>query len=218
MIFTILALPAFGEEAAQKPGILPGHPLYLFKLAVEKIQIALAHGPEAKIDTYIHLAESKLAEAETLFAKGQPSNAQKALQLYDKYLKRTEDVVEQATDQGKELRDSLVDYEAASRHNSSVLERLLINAPVAARAGLQNALTRSRQGLDSIKPDAVAKPGQGKPVAQPAIPVQNKASQPTTNHPNSETSNAKGSGPFKVNDPELRAVGQSGPESAAAKE
>lgn len=84
------------------PGILPGSPFYWFKTLIEKVQLALTFDSAKKAEVVEQQALENLAEAQALAAKGDTTDAEKALTEYSAKIEQAQAFLDQLKDPNSE--------------------------------------------------------------------------------------------------------------------
>jgi hypothetical protein len=165
LIFTMLASGTGVAYAAG--GALPGDGLYGVKLGLESARLALTFSPEARSAYARGLADERLSEIQALLQDGRTGDLPAAVESYNNTLNQLEQTA------GDQEDPNLQQDRATLEHHLQVLQALLTTAPESAKSGLENALQKSRHGLDvldakeqGIDPSQLA-PGQLKKTPSP---------------------------------------------------
>jgi hypothetical protein len=157
----------------------PGDTLYGTKLAIEKVQLAMASGPVADAQLHIRFAAKRLSEIDNAGSHGRKKGLETALANLNEHLAGAEADLAEAKAEGK-------DTSAADHEFSTVrMHHVLVLSGVAARAGcgtldsegkltggdpsaapqckgLLNAITNSSKHLDFVPPGQGGEnPGKG---------------------------------------------------------
>ncbi|MDD5547831.1 MAG: DUF5667 domain-containing protein [Candidatus Pacebacteria bacterium] len=147
-------------------GTLPDSPIYFVKILGEQIKLAFTFNAENKVKQYLHLAGVRLAEYQKLMEKGKAEIAQKTLDKYNKQITKALDTAKKMKEKGKDITDISKTINAATSTSFQMIQKNLLKAPEAAKAGLQNALQSIQKGIEvsgTVKP-ATNTAVQQKPV------------------------------------------------------
>lgn len=165
-------------------GSLPGDSLYPVKTGLETAQLALTFSSQGRGDLLRQQADQRLAEIQALIAAGRQQDIGAAASSYAHTLQLLEQTASNENTQG------LTQAQLSLTHHVQILQGLLLTAPEPAQQGLQNALDKSRHGiqvLDAIQqgenPNSVA-PGQLKKTPSPdeGVPGNGKGNGPQNDH------------------------------------
>lgn len=121
---------------------LPGDLLYPVKLLAEQADLVLARDEEARRDLQLRVADARLREAVALAERGQPERAAEAASAY---ARAVEALVPSETEVEERVAKAL---SARLAEHQSRLSQVLGRAPEPARPALEQALQRSRRGLE----------------------------------------------------------------------
>ena len=120
------------------PGILPDHPLYILKIARDRIVIFLTRDPLEKIELKHHLADKRLIMGKTLVEKGKVELGATTISKGEKYLleaisdtRKFQTIVPDAD------RSILERLMAASMKHEEIIGILVNNASLKERAALE---------------------------------------------------------------------------------
>lgn len=141
-LFTILSIFSFvsaQEETLPSAGITPDSPFYFLDTTFEDIITLFTFGDEAKINRYLDRANERIAEIQAMAESDNPDALQNATDRYERLLERVSSRAQRA------VKKASIEERIASMTGNQqlVLERVLQNAPEAAREGLENAIERS---------------------------------------------------------------------------
>lgn len=147
----LLSSPAMAAEGLQeKPGVLPGSPLYFFDTLGENIGLFFAWGDGSKAAKLLAIAEERLAEANVSAEAKKDSAFVKAMQNYEDTMKKVEERLKKADEKNKEKVGTVV-AEGTARHLSA-LERVLDKVPQTARPAIERALEVSnRENNEAVR-------------------------------------------------------------------
>lgn len=204
----LLVLIPSGALAAAWPAAqssLPGQPLYVLKLGVERARIAFVSG-EGELDVYLDIADARVDEAERAEEAGLTEAMEESLRRYSEAV-LAYDATLAGLPEPAEAAESRA--QAAFAHHLAVLSSLLDRVPDVAAPGLRMALELA----DSHgPPDYVPIPG-GPPEGVPAGGLP-ETGEPEGAGGDSVTQPGEASPPEDLGRPEDVATGP--PPSAAA--
>jgi hypothetical protein len=138
---------AFGTGAAYAAeSTLPGDALYPVKLGLEEARLALSLTVAGDASLAASFADRRLAEIETLTARGRWVDAGRALGAYPTFVDELVRLEAQITDADKAAR-----IEAQLARHLEVLERVRGQAPESAQPALLQAMERAGRGQLEVK-------------------------------------------------------------------
>lgn len=135
----IVVLGSYGVVTASASS-LPGDPLYIVKVGVERAQLLMAADPHARADLQLQFVERRLREIESLNSQGRPVPPQPLEAL----ARQTLVAAEQVSEEAPELVSQLV---TVALRQQAVLNRVEQTVAEPARAALEHAEEASRRGL-----------------------------------------------------------------------
>ena len=134
------------------PGLLPDHPLYILKVARDRIVLWTARDPIRKIEIKHHLADKRLAMGKELIASGKVALGSSVISKGEKYLYEAINDLEGMTTGQTMLSDmSLIDriIDASSNHRA-IIEELYGAIPDNQRESLGLSLQLSIENENAI--------------------------------------------------------------------
>src|SRR5262245_20423564 len=144
-LLTAVGLPA--AAWAQTGVTTPDQRGHLRKMTEELVLSAKTREPQAKVDLFLKLGAERTRELEVMQGQGKTQHYDSIGSSYDKLVtKGAVGAVEQGAARGANMEASLGRYAEATSKHTAVLQRVLANAPEAARKGLLNALAASQHG------------------------------------------------------------------------
>jgi hypothetical protein len=141
MLFLILPASAWAQD------VMPDQPRHVRKMTEELIALSKAKTHEAKMDLFLKQGEERARELEEMQARGKSSHSEALAASYNGYIgKGATGAIENGAAKGRDMTGACGRYVEATSKHTAVLERVLANAPEAARKGLLNALEASQHG------------------------------------------------------------------------
>jgi len=125
-----IASPSASAQASESasyqlpfPGLLPDHPLYIFKTVRDRIIDILIGDPVEKTRFYITSADKRLSASIALVDKGKPQLAETTASKGEEYLARAVASREQAAKEGKDVSTITTKLmNSLNRHESALLD------------------------------------------------------------------------------------------------
>jgi hypothetical protein len=141
-LFLILPAAAWAQDVR-----LPDQPRHVRKMTEELIALSKARTPDAKVDLFLKQGEERARELEDMQGRGKSSHHDALAAAYHDYIgKGASGAIENGAAKGSDMSGACGRYVEATSKHTAVLERVLANAPEAARKGLLNALAASQHG------------------------------------------------------------------------
>lgn len=88
------------EYALPFPGLLPDHPLYIFKVLRDRIVVIFTRDPRQKVALFVHLADKRLAMGERLIERKKEVLAAETISKGEKYLLGAVEILREMTEAG----------------------------------------------------------------------------------------------------------------------
>ncbi len=132
------------------PGILPDNILYPLKMVRDRILLFLTFDPVKKAEKLLLFADKRVNAARSLIEGGKIELGISTLTKAEKYLERAINQAEEARKAGKNtflLDEKLV---KATLKHQEVLGEVLEKVPEEAKASIQDALSYSRKGYETV--------------------------------------------------------------------
>ena len=143
----VLGFPAATWAQSISVTTTPDDRDHLRKMTEELIKLAKTKDADAKVDLFLKLGEERTKELEKMQAKGKDTHQDALGKSYDKHVsKGAAGAIENGAAKGKDMTAACGRYAQATGKHLAVLERVLANAPAAARHGLQTAIAASQHG------------------------------------------------------------------------
>jgi len=147
-VLVCLALPAAARPQEIRLSV-PDQPDHLKKMTEELIKLSRTKDPDAKVDLFLKLGEERAKELQKMQEQGKTTHHDALGKSYDKHLKMgAVGAIENGAAKGKDMTGACGRVDQAMSHHVAVLERVLANAPPAARHGLLTALAASQHGRE----------------------------------------------------------------------
>ena len=164
----VLAVLASGTgTVVAAAGSLPGDPLYLVKELREDFQLWFARSPEAKVGAYTQLVKQRADELRKLAAAGRVGSAPIAASRLERHVADVNRVMKESVESRSDGRlgadanflENMDEYVRTQRSATGVLQEMLAQAPVGARADLERSIeaielarNRVQAALESLTP------------------------------------------------------------------
>ena len=136
------------------PGILPDHPLYILKVARDRLQDVTTRDPIQKAKLYLLLSDKRAAMAIALVQKGKIKPAISTLSKGEKYFLQIPQLIKTAKQQGGEAPDGLIlQLKLSSQKHQEIIDNLLRELPQGELDSLQeikNINTQIQKDLKSL--------------------------------------------------------------------
>ncbi len=143
---------AFAQEV---PEILPDDPVYLAKRHIETARLNAAVDPLEKADLHTEFAKERLAEINSMVAKGKPEFVGDLARDYENAMTGATNEINRAQSQGKNVSEALRAVERSTSKHTEVLTNLLDKVPEDAKPAILRSIAVSRQGrntaLDNLR-------------------------------------------------------------------
>ena len=112
------------------PGILPDHPLYIFKAARDGIWAFSTRDNLKKADLYILLSDKRAKMAQSLNRKGKTDLAISTMSKGEKYFLKIPELLKDYKSQGGAIRQEMLDKAKSSNNkHKEIIQELLKNSP-----------------------------------------------------------------------------------------
>jgi hypothetical protein len=175
-ILLIVALAGTGVAYASQ-GSIPGDALYPVKRGLERVRLSLARDEGTQGRVHLTFADRRMEEATLMVKQGRAEALEDSLGDYVRELEVASQVAGgessgtevQREPAGKELSTLVAE---ATAHHIQVLERVLGDAPEAAKPGLERALAASQKGHKRVS-KALERRGRSEGVPKgppPSVP------------------------------------------------
>ena len=189
--------------AGASANALPGDALYGVKRGIEEARLTFTLSVIGDAELLTELTAARLGEIETLINSGRETDLPIAIKEYEAMLTRLLTIADdEALTNEAEILDKI---HFGLSHHENVLQRVLENAPPAARKGLENAIEKSGHGKAVIEqiqsggsPSDLA-PGQQKKTEEP--PGRDKPTKTPKSKPKDDPSGQNGKPKDKTPDP-----------------
>jgi len=132
-----------------KPGLLPDHPLVVFQDFFERLQVFFAFTPETRARVHIQLAEKRLAELNLAMEQNKTNLVPHLSEKFEKELNETEDEVNSAESEGKNVTELAEHVAAETYKHILVLQRVLNKVPDKAKESIEHAIEKSSHGHEN---------------------------------------------------------------------
>ena len=120
---------------------------HLRKMTEELIALSKARDADAKVDLFLKHGEERAKELETMQTQGTTTHHDAlGRSYYDHITTGAAGAIENGAAKGKDMSGAVGRCAQATSKHTAVLERVLANAPPAARKGLLNAIAASQHG------------------------------------------------------------------------
>lgn len=134
------------------PGILPDHPLYVIKIARDRVLEYTTRDPAKKAQLYLLLSDKRVAMALALIQKGKIKPAISTLSKGEKYFLQIPELVKTAKKQGSALSgDFILQLKLSNQKHREVGEMLLRQLPQGDLESLQQVLDLNKETEKKIK-------------------------------------------------------------------
>lgn len=134
------------------PGILPDHPLYIIKIARDRVLEYTTRDPAKKAQLYLLLSDKRVAMALSLIQKGKIKPAVSTLSKGEKYFLQIPDLVKTAKKQGAAPpSDFTLQLKLSNQKHREVLDTLLRELPQGELDSLQQVLDLNKQIEKQVK-------------------------------------------------------------------
>lgn len=150
-LFVGVAFAHGGEAELPVAGTVPGDFFYFLETISEGFGTLFTFKDEAKIDRALHLAEERLSEADELAQFGDSKHAEKAMERYEKHLKRALAYADRVTEKGEPADDVNARVAEATARHQSVLLGVYEKAPKETRESIEHALQQSVKGHEESR-------------------------------------------------------------------
>jgi len=145
-ILSLVSTCILAEEELARPTILPDHPLYPFKTFFERVRLWLTFDPEARARFHAYLAEQRLAELNEMVKRRRFEYVHRLREEYEREMDEVENETSKTFGFGRNATALLEHVCNVTYKHIVVLERVLSEAPEAAREGLERAINASIKG------------------------------------------------------------------------
>jgi hypothetical protein len=148
-VLSVLAFPVATWAQADGRIVIhtPDQSGYVKKRTEELIRLSKTKDPNAKTDLYLRLAEERAKELEAMQSKGKTTHHDALGKSYSDHVTRgAGGAIESGAARGQDMTGAVGQYASSTSKHLAVLERVLANAPPAARKGLLNAIEASQHG------------------------------------------------------------------------
>lgn len=135
------------------PGILPDHPLYIMKIARDRVLEYTTRDPVKKAQLYLLLSDKRVAMSLALIQKGKIKPAISTLSKGEKYFLQIPVLVKTAEKQGSAVSaDFIQQLKLSNQKHREVGERLLKQLPQGELESLQQVLDLNKEIEKTLKP------------------------------------------------------------------
>ncbi len=134
------------------PGILPDHPLYIIKIARDRVLEYTTRDPVKKAQLYLLLSDKRVAMALSLIQKGKIKPAVSTLSKGEKYFLQIPNLVKTAKKQGSSPSgDFILQLKLSNQKHNEVLTTLLKQLPQGELDELQTIVDLNKEIAKQIK-------------------------------------------------------------------
>ncbi len=173
IIALIIALTtaAGGGAVYASQDALPGDALYQVKTTVEGVQLTLATSDEAKAQTYLTLADKRLAEVQKASQNGNTTAVAIAAEELAQDMAQIDQHLSQAAATGKDITSIAALLTENLARQQKVLATVEERAPEQAKAALAKAAEEAEHGLTTASANMRKRPGAGAPMGLTSSPT-----------------------------------------------
>lgn len=134
------------------PGILPDHPLYIIKIARDRVIEYTTRDPVKKARLYLLLSDKRVAMAQSLVQKGKIKPAISTLSKGEKYFLKISNLVKTAKKQGSAAPgDFILQLKLSNRKHREVIDNLLRELPQGELDSLSQILDLNKEIEKDLK-------------------------------------------------------------------
>lgn len=178
----LAAFLLLGGTVVASASSLPEEPLYPVKLAVERLQLALAPNPQVRAELEMQFAARRLGEVEAAALQARTEAVRRGLELYEERVSSVLSSVDAANGESDESQQQQT-IEDALKHSVEVLEGVVakledrfdgrdnVRAPEAIRAAIERARERAEERVQSGKGARPGPRSEPKPESGAAVPA-----------------------------------------------